>query len=111
MVNFALVDSEIIEKLVNTYFRKEMRERILYEFKKKPIKIETRIAHELQDILDERLTVLFGAKLTEEEVIAELKKHTKDKEATLISTDYNGLTKPLKEAVDICFDWPGGSIL
>ena len=100
-----------IEYFVKNFIIKDKRERFLHEFAKKPDDAEWRICHGLYEILDKRFVVLSGEKLSEEDVLAELKKHTKDKEAYLLFTEYDRERKPLKEAVQICFDWPGGSVL
>lgn len=100
-----------IEYFVKNFIIKDKRERFLYELAKKPIDAERRICHGLSEILDKRFIVLSGNKLSEEEVLSELKKHTKDKEAYLLFTEYDREVKPLKEAVQICFDWLGGSVL
>ena len=100
-----------IEYFVNNYIKREKRERLMYEFKKKPQEAYSRFCHGVQEILDERCVVLSGEKWSEEEVLLKLKKHTKDKEAYIQYTEFNGQTRPLKEAVQICFDWLGGSVL
>ena len=100
-----------LEYFIKNFIKKEKRERVLHEFAKKPRMAEWRFHHGVQEILDERFVVLSGEKLSEEDVLAELKKHTKDKEAYILYTEVNGQTRPLKEAVLICFNWPGGSVL
>ena len=100
-----------IEYFVKNFIIKDKRERFLYELAKKPRDAEERICHWIDQTLDGRLVVLSSKKLSEEDVLAELKKHTKDKEAYLLFTEYDREIKPLKEAVQICFDWLGGSVL
>ena len=99
-----------IEYFVKNFIIKDKRERILHEFAKKPHVAAWRICHGLYGLFDERLVVLSGKKLTEAEVLSEIKKHTKDKDAFIL-TAFDEQIKPLDEAVQICFDDPSGSVL
>ena len=97
------------EYFADQFVRKDLRERVLHEMRKKPDRFEWRLCHDVLGMIDEKAIVFGGDKLNEAQAITQLKKYTHAGAGFLVFCARDGEVVSIEEGVEACFASGGGS--
>lgn len=111
------MDEQIESVFVNTYIKKQCRERLLFELKdisskthKRSYNAFKKFSHSAEEYVIPRLIAISSNKLTEQDILSYVKKMVVENTCYYMD-EWGGEEMPIKQALEKAFNYPGSSII